>query len=570
MTKPFRFLKLEIYRRTFLLCTLISILFSFAIGALALTQVHEQAQAAFRADAQSCFARTERELSGIEESVDQFITRLYTSPRRLEDFYRFFCTSPSEYERARLDNQVLSEEGYPESCDQLMISNRYQIRHILYVSPRSIVDMEYSSAGCSRLQTCEPGEADALRNAGSTITRQILRNSAYEGTIEFIVDVRGILASTAKEVDGMQVYAAFSDAPATPEDGVDYAAILASGTQWGTAKANGSRLFYCVLSSPYMPCSVVYTAAAAPYYTPLFGYLGFLLLGLLLAFGLNTVVLMRQFSRDSAYMTTILGNMKQAEKNEFTKLDAAGRTDELGVIAAGLNSLYEHLNALIEREYKLTISQQQTQMDMLSAQLNPHFLYNTLERIRMRAAAAGENDVAQAVADLGLLYRNITKTEAIIPISRELEITRQYLDLMSFLYGDSFLYYFDVDSEAESILTPKIWMQPIMENFFKHNFRNDEQIKVIVLRVKCVRGGTEFRFFDNVGELTPEQLAAINDAIARQPSAGGIGLRNVSHRLRLYYGDRVKMLAENNRPAGVCIRVFLRKEEPSDVPASDR
>lgn len=570
MSKPFRFLKLEIYRRTFLLCTLISILFSLAIGALALTNAHEQAHAAFRADAESCFARTERELSGIEESVDQFITRLYTSPRRLEDFYRFFCTSPSEYERARLDNHVLPEEGYPESCDQLMISNRYQIRHILYVCPRSIVDMEYSSAGCSRLKTCEPQEADTLRSTGSTITRQILRNSAYEGTIEFIVDVGGILASTAKEVNGMQVYAAFPAGPAAPKDGVDYAAVLASGLQGGAIEAGGNRLFYCVLRSAYMPCSVVYTAVAAPYYRPMFGYLMFLLLGLLLAFGLNTVVLMRQFSRDSAYMTTILANMKQAEKNEFTRLDAAGRTDELGVIAAGLNSLYEHLNALIEREYKLTISQQQTQMDMLSAQLNPHFLYNTLERIRMRAAAAGENDVAQAVADLGLLYRNITKTEAIIPISRELEITRQYLDLMSFLYGDSFLYYLDVDSEAESILTPKIWMQPIMENFFKHNFRNDEQIKVIVLRVKCVRGGTEFRFFDNVGELTPGQLADINDAIARQSPAGGIGLSNVSHRLRLYYGERVRMSAENNRPAGVCIRVFLRKEESGDVPASDR
>ena len=226
---------------------------------------------------------------------------------------------------------------------------------------------------------------------------------------------------------------------------------------------------------------------------------------------------------------------------------------------------------MIKREYKLTISQQKAQMDMLSAQLSPHFLYNTLERIRMRAVAEDARDVAEATAGLGLLYRNIVKTEAVIPMKRELEITRQYLDLMTFLYGDQFMYFFDVDEELEEIPTPKIWMQPIVENFFKHNFQQDDQIKVIIVELRTRKNGFEGHFFDNIGHMEPERVEELNEALANDSTEGqGIGLYNVLHRLRLYYGGSLKMKIENNDPAGIGIRILYEKEETQNVPASDR
>ncbi len=112
------------------------------------------------------------------------------------------------------------------------------------------------------------------------------------------------------------------------------------------------------------------------------------------------VVLIGRFSRDTQYISDILKSMEQAEKENFAPVAIAGHNPEFDAIVRGLNDLYTNLENLIQREYKLTISQQKAQMDMLSAQLSPHFLYNTLERIRMRAVIDNAQDVAEATAGL--------------------------------------------------------------------------------------------------------------------------------------------------------------------------
>ena len=206
------------------------------------------------------------------------------------------------------------------------------------------------------------------------------------------------------------------------------------------------------------------------------------------------------------------------------------------------------------------------QNKQLESQFNPHFLYNTLERIRLRALLEGSPTVAEATADLGLLYRNIVKTEPIITLKKELEITRQYLDLMCFLYDDQFLYHCDIPEDMYAISTPKIWMQPIVENFFKHNFQNDSQLKVVVISGSRQSDGILFQFFDNIGHIREEQIALLNQQFTPEKSkesadtAPGIGLQNVYDRLYLYYGNRVEMRIQNHAPAGVCIQILLKNE----------
>ncbi len=174
--------------------------------------------------------------------------------------------------------------------------------------------------------------------------------------------------------------------------------------------------------------------------------------------------------------------------------------------------------------------------------------------------------MAEATADLGLLYRNIVKTEPIITLKKELEITRQYLDLMCFLYDDQFLYHCDIPEDMYAISTPKIWMQPIVENFFKHNFQNDSQLKVVVISGSRQSDGILFQFFDNIGHIREEQIALLNQQFTPEKSkesadtAPGIGLQNVYDRLYLYYGNRVEMRIQNHAPAGVCIQILLKNE----------
>ena len=112
-----------------------------------------------------------------------------------------------------------------------------------------------------------------------------------------------------------------------------------------------------------------------------------------------------------------------------------------------------------------------------------------------------------------------------------------------------------------------------MENFFKHNFRNDDRMKIIVLAGERVDGVARFRFFDNQGYIEPAKLQELNSHFTGDiTDSSGIGLLNVYHRLRLFYGEGLKMAIRNCSPAGVCIEIQFKEEGKKDtyVPAADR
>ena len=113
-------------------------------------------------------------------------------------------------------------------------------------------------------------------------------------------------------------------------------------------------------------------------------------------------------------------------------------------------------------------------------------------------------------------------------------------------------------------------MQPILENFFKHNFRQDDQIKVIFVELNATENGFRGKFFNNIGSMEPDQLKKINEQLQGDvSSSGGIGLMNVLHRLRLFYGPGLTITMENNDPAGIAIHIIYQKEGLSDVSTSD-
>lgn len=566
MKKAFRFLKLEIYRRTFLLYIAIILIFMPLVLTVSYRTMKENAENAFLQEADDAFSQSEQRLEEVSDNIDTFFTRLYASSTRLTDFFNFFGSTPSQYQQLRLSSDEILDETYLENCDSLILTSRYAIRHIVYYSATNLVDMEYNESGYSRYQIITPEEAADICTTGAVHTTDIHRDSAYAGKVSFVLDIDQI-ATEAFCRDGERgVYlcphgstSALGNSPLRTSD---FDRIIASGNTSGTQYIDGRTLYYRVHSSDQFSYTAVYTAPVATYQSNFIENLILLSLGLLIVFSMITALLIRQFSQDAAYIRTILQSMTDAHNDIFSPVDTAGRKDEFGAIANHLNSLYDHLNTLIQQKYKLTISQQKAQMDMLSTQLSPHFLYNTLERIRLRAVLDGANDVAEATAALGLMYRSIVKTEPVITIGQELEVTRQYLDLMTFLYGDSFLYHFDIAPELTELATPKIWMQPLAENFFKHNFQNDDQLKVIVLTGQKKKGCVEFCFFDNLGSIDAARLSQLNDEIAREPAeSSGIGLQNVYHRLRLYYGSRVKMTVSNNTPSGICFQITIKDKE---------
>ena len=574
MKKSINFLHTEAYRRTFLSYLMIALLFSAVILGFMFRDIYKTARENFIAEASKAAEDMDRKAGELVNAVDQFSARVYSDPATAEDFFRFFGATAEEYTSRRLDLPRIPESSILSEFKALVVRSNYSIRHILFYARENIVDLEYNDRGDSRHRIVTPMEAERICRNGCVYQKDIHHDSEYIGKISVVVDVKRfidpeLLTSPDRGLCIVlpgKIIPTGSLTLTIPQA----RRVLAAKGYPRHYEDEELSLYVDSQASNFMSFTLVYMAKTSALFSGLFQHFMILLFCFVAAFGAISLILIRRFSGDSRYITAILSSMERAEQENFEPLPVPGLIPEYDAIISGLNELYAHLESLIHQEYKLTISQQKAEMEMLSTQLSPHFLYNTLERIRMRAVLDNAQDVAEATAGLGTLYRNIVKTQPVIPLKREIEITQQYLDLMTFLYGDQFMYYVDVDPDLETILTPKIWMQPILENFFKHNFQQDDQIKVIFVELNATEDGFQGKFFNNIGSMETSQLEKINDQLQGDAaSSKGIGLMNVLHRLRLFYGPGLSITMENNDPSGIAIHIIYKKEGLTDVSTSD-
>ena len=567
------FLHAEAFRRTFLSYVAIALLFSIAMLSFVYRDIHQTGMQRFLVEASAVVEDIDNVASDQVKIIDQFTTHLHEDPAFMDEFLIYFGVSGG----TDADCTSLACQGTEvmEEIQTLLVHSNYCISHMICYTPENLVDLQFDEEGNSSYRIITAQEADEICASGCVRQKDLQRDSAFVGKLAIVMDLTRFLPEDilADPDRGISLVLPEKIIPlGQPElTEQEIQVILDSGgfPQWYETE---ELALYCYTHTCHvLPFSVIYMVKGEVLLNALYRNFYILLLCFILAFGAITLLLIRRFSKDSSYINAILKSMERAANEDFNPVPMLDPSPEYESIIEGLNHLYAKLDSLIQQEYKLTISQQQAQMDMLSAQLNPHFLYNTLERIRMRAVLDHAPDVAEAVAGLGRLYRNLVKTEPVIPFRREVEITQEYLDLMTFLYGDQLLYYFDVDSRLDDVSTPKIWMQPIVENFFKHNFQPDDSIKVIVVEMKGTKNGFEGRFFDNIGHMTEEELLSANQRLQSPvPDSKGIGLQNVLHRLRLFYGNELQFTIENNDPAGICLHIIYEKEGLNGVSTFDR
>lgn len=242
------------------------------------------------------------------------------------------------------------------------------------------------------------------------------------------------------------------------------------------------------------------------------------------------------------------------------------RDDELGQISRSFNDMLDELNSYIERVFKAEIKQKQTELVALQARINPHFLYNTLEVIRMRAISQGAKDVGEMIYSLSVLFKTLVQQKKNYTLKDELEACRLYLELFRIRYKEKFNYTITADPELYGKEIMKLSLQPVIENYIVHGIQTERMDNRLSIDVREEDGMLVAVVADNGKGIEPERLDEIREELEQPEETGRMfGLRSVHSRLHFLYGSAYGITIESHLGEGTIITVRYPSREGTDA-----
>lgn len=257
--------------------------------------------------------------------------------------------------------------------------------------------------------------------------------------------------------------------------------------------------------------------------------------------------------------------MGRVEKGDYEVELISDRSDEMGRLNASFNRMTREYRQNLERSVQHERELNETELSMLQAQLNPHFLYNTLDSMKWLGVTNHVPQVAAMATGLAALLRAGISGDKLIPLEQELELLEKYLDIQSVRFEDRFTWETDIDESFQHCLVPKLILQPLVENAIIHGVANmdDGYIKLSA----SAQGDTLILAVEDNGQgIAPEILEKLKNPEREMP-AGHLGLRNVDRIVRLYYGREygISARSEPGRGSRVELRLPMRGEEKKDA-----
>ena len=283
------------------------------------------------------------------------------------------------------------------------------------------------------------------------------------------------------------------------------------------------------------------------------------------------VTLKKTFSKYQTQVVDLVETIHDIAQGEQGKrIDLTKKDQELLLIAETTNDMLDRLERNIHDIYQLELSQKDAHMRALQAQINPHFMYNTLEFIRMYAVMENQNELADIIYEFSSLLRNNISDERETILKQEVEFCRKYSYLCMVRYPKSIAYGFKIDPGLEEMRIPKFTLQPLVENYFAHGVDHRRTDNVISIKALKKEGYVEILVTDNGRGMPAEKLAEIQDKLAQRTfehtvdysgKRQSIGIVNVHERFVLYFGDRYDISVESVEKEGVRYRITIQNEE---------
>lgn len=232
--------------------------------------------------------------------------------------------------------------------------------------------------------------------------------------------------------------------------------------------------------------------------------------------------------------------MKQVEKGNFNVDLLIDSKDEVGILAKSFNSMIQEINQLIKKNYQIELRQKDAELYALQSQINPHFMYNTLETIGYAVEEEETDEVVKMVTLLGRMLRySLNNKDRVVPISLEVMHMNDYLTIQKFRFEDRI--HFEIHEEIDTNLyyAPKFILQPIIENAIKYGLEQYDTCVIEIFIRKTANNEMMLKVKDNGPGIEHKVLEKLKESLSQDPMAGrnsSFGLINVHARIAMIFG----------------------------------
>jgi two-component system sensor histidine kinase YesM len=289
----------------------------------------------------------------------------------------------------------------------------------------------------------------------------------------------------------------------------------------------------------------------------------FLIIGCLIVSFVLTAFVTSIFTKP---INKLLISMKRFQEGNFNEKVNFSYKDEIGMLGAGYNTMVDNIQALVNSMYKLQLKGKEAELKALQAQINPHFLYNTLDTIFWKAQKLKDKDIGEMVYALSQLFRlTLNSGREFTTIAREKQLIECYLLLQKRRYRQKLDYNINIDDSILGYSIPKLIIQPFIENAIVHGIKAKNMEGVVTVSGFSRDGKITFVIEDTGEGMDEDTLRTVITALSvdepESASRSGYAIRNVQDRLKIHYGDQFELNIESEYGKGTRVVVTIPAQQ---------
>ncbi len=487
-----------------------------------------------------------------------------------------------EYATSKLKfyNLVLDELNLVPNIKNVLYTNKHNIQNTLgsYVGEipndayeKILEDFSERRGGYTKYS---PTQEYPYMLSGRDILEKKNASLKYLGTILITTDVPGIIKEKNKNLkssySNLYVYSKEGMIYSISDEFNEQLPDISENNGYKLVNVNGQKYFMCYLKSLDTDWMFVNFSLYSDIYGKAILVRNFMNAGFFLVFIISMILLIKISYIITKPLYNLSKSMQAVENGNFqVDLPVVERMDEVGLLEQEFKIMLEKINVLIHENYEKQFVLKDTKYKMLQAQINPHFLYNTLNTIHWMIKAGCSDDAGKMILELSGLLRAAFAKEAYVDIESEIRALRSYITIQEFRYKNRAEFIVETRGNLSEYYIPRMILQPLVENAIQYGVENSVKQCNIWVNVIEEEEKILIEVIDDGPGIAKDDLEKVR-SFTIQPKGHGIGLKNINERLKISYeGSEFNIDSIAGVQTTIRIRIPKMRKENSNVQIND-